>query len=300
MPSQQSAGQEVLADPRMPDPVHALSFAGGEDVEPRRRLIWRQPPEPDVSLSPECFLHCASQLLFPVISVRVTVAFRALIMRYTVVTEYYRQKQFDYYRRYRNPFYSLTFELDATELKAFVERNGYRTYLNLCYFFTRAAQGVEDLRYRLRGGELVLYERLHPGLTVPAADGAYSWLNLEFDEDVHEFNRRAAERWPSPDSPAEMAPMEHENQIYFTAIPGAVFTGFTHPWDDPASGAPRAAFGQPFEREDRLWVPVGVQVNHTFVDGRALGQLIERAQAEFSHPDQGLSPALYGESRIRS
>jgi chloramphenicol O-acetyltransferase len=205
-------------------------------------------------------------------------------MRYTAVTQYYRQKQFDHYRRYANPFYSLTFEFDMTELKAFVERHGYRTYLNQCYFFTRAAQGVEDLRYRLRDGTLVLYERLHPGLTVPAADGAYSWMHLEYNDDVHEFNRRAAASWPSPEAPVEMTPTEHENQIYFTAIPGVVFTGFTHPWDDPASGAPRLAFGQPFQRGDRLWVPAGIQVNHAFVDGRALGELTRRVQEAFSNP----------------
>jgi chloramphenicol O-acetyltransferase type A len=202
-------------------------------------------------------------------------------MRYAVVTGYYRQKQFDYYRQYRNPFYSMTFELDATALKAFIDHNGYRTYLNLCYFLTRAAQGIEDFRYRLRDGQLVLYERLDPGLTVPAANGGFGWSHFEYDEDVHVFNRRAAAEWPSPDEPADMTPKDHDNQIYFTAIPGAVFTGFTHTWDDPSEGAARVAFGQLFERDDRLLVPVGIQVNHIFIDGRALGELTRRAQEEF-------------------
>lgn len=207
-------------------------------------------------------------------------------MRYSVVTDYYRQTQFDYYRQYRNPFYSMTIELDATELKSFIDQHGYRTYLNLCYFFTRAAQPLEDFRYRVRDGELVLYDRLHPGLTVPAANGTYSWADFEFHEDAHVFNRSANQRWPSPDEPPNMTPLEHDNQIYFTAIPGGVFTGFTHPSNDPADGALRVAFGALVERDERIVVPVGIQANHVFVDGLALGRLCRRAQDAFSAPGE--------------
>lgn len=205
-------------------------------------------------------------------------------MLYKVITNYHRRKHFDYYRRYRNPFYTMTFELDATELKDFVNRHGYRTYLNLCYFFTRAAQGIEDFRYRLRGGELVLYQQIHPGLTVPAANGSFSYRHFRYNDDVHAFNRKAQADWPSPDEPPQLTPSEHENHLYFTAIPGAVFTGFTHAWNEATDGAPRVAFGSLFERNGRLWVPVGLQVNHCFIDGRALGELAQRAQQAFDQP----------------
>ncbi|MDH3254548.1 MAG: CatA-like O-acetyltransferase [Acidobacteriota bacterium] len=207
-------------------------------------------------------------------------------MCYTVIKDYSRQEHFDYYRRYRNPFYSMTFELEVTRLKAFVRHHGYRTYLNLCYFFTRAARGLEDYRYRLHAGEIVLYEELHPGLTVPAANGSFSYLHLVYGPDVHAFNRRAEEVMPDPDAKPDLTAAEHENFIFFTTIPEAVFTGFTHAWDEPTDGAPRVAFGNLFERQDQLWVSVGIQVNHCFIDGRALGELTRRAQDAFDSPEQ--------------
>ena len=82
-----------------------------------------------------------------------------------------------------------------------------------------------------------------------------------------------------------MTPSAHHNQIYFTAIPGAVFSGFTHPWNDREDGALRAAFGKLFRRDGRLFVPLGIQANHVFVDGRALGELTRRAQEAFKAPD---------------
>jgi chloramphenicol O-acetyltransferase type A len=205
-------------------------------------------------------------------------------MKYQVVTAYHRQEYFDYYRRYQNPFYSMTFELEVARLKKFVDHHGYRTYLNLCYFFTRAAQGIEDFRYRWHDERIVLYEEIHPGLTVPAADGSFGYAHFRYLSDVHRFNAEAEEAIPSPDRAPDLAAAEHENFLFFTAIPGTVFSGFTHAWERPIDGAPRVAFGSLFERAGVLVVPVGIQVNHCFIDGRALADLVRRAQEAFDRP----------------
>jgi chloramphenicol O-acetyltransferase type A len=205
-------------------------------------------------------------------------------MSYTIVDDYHRRQYFDYYRRYQNPFYSMTFELEVARLKAFVDRHGYRTYLNLCYFFTRATQEIEDFRYRWREGKIILYERIHPGLTVPAAEGSFGYAHFRYNEDVHRFNVEAEAAMPSADEPPVLLEAEHENFLFFTAIPGTVFSGFTHAWATPTDGAPRVAFGSLYERAGSLVVPIGIQVNHCFIDGRALGRLAQRAQQTFDEP----------------
>jgi chloramphenicol O-acetyltransferase len=47
------------------------------------------------------------------------------------------------------------------------------------------------------------------------------------------------------------------------------------------------AFGRFARRDGRLEVPVGVQVNHAFIDGAALGALVEGAQRAFDDPESG-------------
>ena len=44
------------------------------------------------------------------------------------------------------------------------------------------------------------------------------------------------------------------------------------------------SIGQHVERDGRLWVPVGMQVNHIFIDGAAMEKLVERVQAIFREP----------------
>ena len=79
---------------------------------------------------------------------------------YRLVESYHRQKIFDFWSEYENPFYSATFHLDIRRLKAYCAAQGYPLYLNLCYFMIRAMRGIEDFRgsyeeYVERCGETV-------------------------------------------------------------------------------------------------------------------------------------------------
>ena len=206
-------------------------------------------------------------------------------MRYRAVENYHRQQHFDFFRPYPNPFYSITFELDATDLKVWLKQKGYPIYLNLCYFLTKAMREVEDFRYRLLDDQMVLYEDLHLGITVPSSDGLFSFAHYDFHPDTATFNRMAAEHADEGRGEATLETMSHTNYTYCTAIPGVAFTSFVHATPaDTTDGAPRIAFGQFVEREGRLMVPVGMTVNHIFIDGSALGALAQGAQALYSNP----------------
>ncbi len=202
--------------------------------------------------------------------------------RYQEVDDYYRRQHFDFYRDYRSPFWSVTFELEITALKNHLAERGWPVYLNLCYYFTRAMQELEDFRYRLLDGRIVLYDVVHPGLTVPAPGGLFSFQYHQYDPDPERFNRRAAR--VAPADGVSLTESEHRNYVFFTALPGVPFTSFTHASDDPHETEPRVAFGR-FRRDGgHLLVPVGLQVSHLFVDGAMVGALVEEAQSCYDNP----------------
>ena len=204
-------------------------------------------------------------------------------MGYRVVEAYYRRETFEYFRGYRNPFYSVSFGLQFSRLKDFLDQRGWKTYLNLCYFFTRAMQPLEDFRYRLEDGAIVLHDTIHPGLTVPAANGRFGFAYFAYTSDAARFN--AESKMPPSDAAPDLTQESDSIYVYFTAIPGIPFTTFTHATDHPTDAAPRVAFGKPYEERGELWVPVGIQVNHAFIDGRALGELYQRAVECFENPE---------------
>lgn len=207
-------------------------------------------------------------------------------MAYRVVDDYYRKEIFDFFHGYQNPFYSISFALKFSRLKAFLDERGFKTYLNLCYFFTRAIQPLEDFRYRLEDGKFVLHDAIHLGLTVPAANGLFSFVNFDYDPDVERFNAEAVlpDAGAAPNLTVATEPQSGIH-VFYTAIPGIPFDGLTHATPNPADAATRVAFGRPYQDRGESWVPVGIQVNHAFIDGRALGDLFDRAVECFEHPE---------------
>jgi chloramphenicol O-acetyltransferase len=61
------------------------------------------------------------------------------------------------------------------------------------------------------------------------------------------------------------------------------FLGITHvPHRDRTAGQPMTAFGKFREEGDRLFVPVGLQVNHMYVDGLDVSDLYAAAEESFA------------------
>lgn len=205
---------------------------------------------------------------------------------YQAVEAYHRRAQLDFFRKYAYPFYGLTFDLDITAVRDFAREHGYSTYFNLCYLMTRAMQEVEDFRYRLIDERIVLYERLHFRAIVPSEGGAFAFARFALDDDIHRANaagQRAVERARSQIALAE-EPL-HTNFVFFSALPEVPFTALTHvPSDSPTDAQPKVTFGKYRSGGDGLIAPVGLQVNHIFIDGAALGQLYRRADELLREP----------------
>jgi chloramphenicol O-acetyltransferase type A len=146
-------------------------------------------------------------------------------------------------------------------------------------------QSVEDFRYRLRDGQIALYDGLEVAATLPAPGKLFSFGYFGYDPDVAAFNQRAREIDRAARERVELSQPEDTNHVLFTAIQGVRFTGLTHAKPADATDArPRVAFGKFFERSGKLMVPVGLEVNHIFIDGAPLGELVDAVQREYDEP----------------
>lgn len=204
-------------------------------------------------------------------------------MGFRVLTDYPRRPHLEFYRRYPDPFYSTTFELDATQLRRRLNEEGRSVYAGFCWAFHRALLQVEAFRVRLAGEDVVLHDGLRLGLTVPAPGRTFSFMQLDWDEEPARFFERAAVATALASSRVTLTGGDAPDFAYYTALPQLPFVGFTHArLPDPTAGQPTIAFGRFGERAGRLLVPVGIQVNHLYVDGGDLGDLYEAAQASFA------------------
>ena len=201
-----------------------------------------------------------------------------------VLHAYPRRAHLEFYRAYPSAYYSVSFELEAGLLRRRLREAGVSTYAGFCWAFHRALLAVEAFRVRLDGEDVVLHDCLRLGLTVPAPGRTFSFVNLEWAEEAERFFPAAAAAMTRASAQVDLSGGgEAPDFAYYTAVPRLPFIGFTHvPLADRTAGQPAIAFGKFREEGERLLVPVGLQVNHMYVDGADLGELYEAAQASFT------------------
>ena len=70
-----------------------------------------------------------------------------------------RRDQFAYFQTLSNPYVGVTVQVDVTELAVWCRESGTSFFLAVLYAAVRAANGVPELRRRIRGDQVVEYDR---------------------------------------------------------------------------------------------------------------------------------------------
>lgn len=203
-------------------------------------------------------------------------------MGFRALTDYPRRAHLEFYRGNPSPFYAVTFELDAVKIRARAREVQGSTYAALCWGFHRAMLAIDAFRTRLSGEDVVLYDGLRVGMTVPGPNRTFTFATHEWDDSGETFLARASREIAQASSVVDLNQGGEPDFAYYTAVPGVPFLGITHvPHKDRTAGQPMTAFGKFREDGHRLMVPVGLQVNHMYVDGADVSALYESAQASY-------------------
>lgn len=214
-------------------------------------------------------------------------------MRYIDMKTWSRRRHFELFMGFDHPQAGLTANVDLTAFHPFVKQREYSVTVAIVYVLSRAANAIPEFRYRIRGGDVVEHEIVHPSFTVLADEDLFGFCTLDYIEDFSEFAVKAEERIARVrENPTLGDKPGHDDLLYMTAIPWVSFTGLLHPLDlDPGDSVPRIAWGKFFEEGKSLKMPLGVQAHHALMDGIHMGRFYAMVQDYLSHPGSVLGEA---------
>ena len=138
-----------------------------------------------------------------------------------------RKEIYDLFSACDHPFYSVSFELDVTNLYAHTHESGLSFYYSLCYLMTRAMEEVEAFRMRIRDGRIDIVDELIPSCTdlVPGSD-AFVIVTLPHGGDMAEFCRQAKEKAAGQMYLFDREMEKLDTLVYFSCLPWFPVTGF--------------------------------------------------------------------------
>jgi chloramphenicol O-acetyltransferase type A len=191
-----------------------------------------------------------------------------------------RKTHFDFFRTYDEPFYGICVDVDCQNAYERAKALGSSFFIYYLHQSIRAVNETEAFCYRLEGEEVFRYDKIDVGTTVDRADGSFGFCYIPYAADYATFEKLALAEMEKVRSERDLKEgAERHDLVYYSSLPWLKFTGLSHARHfQRRESIPKLTFGKMTIVNGRRQMPMSVHVHHALVDGRHVGEYVERFQ----------------------
>jgi chloramphenicol O-acetyltransferase type A len=191
-----------------------------------------------------------------------------------------RKDHYRFFSQFEEPFYGVTVSIDSTAAYQYARKHGISFFQYYLYQALKAANEMENFRYRIVNGEVYLFNRIDASPTVQRPDGTFGFAYIDYTENEDVFYANATQVMEAEKLASGLTPaVSGENVIHFSAVPWIHFTAVSHArCFSFADSCPKITFGKVIEENGKMMMPVAVHVHHALVDGYHVGLFIDKFQ----------------------
>ena len=203
-------------------------------------------------------------------------------MEYIDLEKWPRKEHFEFFHKMDYPQFNVCMNIDVTHFLAFVKEQHISFYYAMVFAAAHATNAVVNFRYRIRGDKVVLHDKVIASFTDTVKDtDLFKIVTVELSDDIVSYSLLAKEK---SEKQKEFIIYENAEErddlIYCTCPPWFSFTQLTHPIAlNKDDSVPKISWGKYFSEDDKVLLPLSIQVNHALVDGVHAGKYIEELQA---------------------
>jgi chloramphenicol O-acetyltransferase type A len=197
-----------------------------------------------------------------------------------------RRDHYLFFSNFEYPYFSLCADMEITVFLPFIKERNISFTSSIMYLVARVANSIPEFRQRVREGDPVEHEIVHPSATILSQDDLFTFCTVLYQEDFLAFTGQAKDEILRVKTQPSLEEKVHDDSMLFmTSIPWVSFTSFTHPMKlSPVDSVPRFAWGKFREEEGKIIMPLSVQGHHAMMDGLHAGLFYEKFQQLIDHP----------------
>ena len=193
-----------------------------------------------------------------------------------------RKEHFEFFTKMSSPYFGFTTEVDCTDAYNKAKSLNISFFVYYLHCSMRAVHMVDELKLRLSGSKVLLYETLHVGATIARADNTFGFGYLHYNPDLMAFNQAwllEKERIQKGSGLSLNGEDKLLDLIRHTSLPWLGFTDVLHPCNmNSTDSVPRITFGRFQIKNDRKMLPVSIEAHHGLADGYHLAKYIAEFQ----------------------
>ena len=207
------------------------------------------------------------------------------------ITTWPRRHIFHFFNRMDYPQYNVCANVDVSLTIAYLDSHNQSFFKSVLYVTCSVANAIAEFRHRIRDGQVVEHDLVHPSFTVLTDEKLFGFCAVEYTADIKTFfertQRAIAQAKKAPTLADEAG---RDDYLFVSSLPWIHFTSISHPIHmHPADSVPRISWGKPAAENGKILMPLSVQVHHGLADGYHLGAYFEQVQHMFDQPEKTLS-----------
>lgn len=192
-----------------------------------------------------------------------------------------RRDHFKLFSQFEEPFFGVVVSIDCTNAYANAKAEKKSFFLHYLYRALKAANSIEEFRYRILNNEVILHEQISVSTTINRPNGTFGFGYFDYNNDERIFIADAQKAIQEVQNAEGLIPSQAgASEIHFSAIPWIDFTSLSHArsFSFPDS-APKISFGKVTEQNGVKTMPVSIHLHHGLGDGYHVGLFAEKFQA---------------------
>lgn len=191
-----------------------------------------------------------------------------------------RKDHFKLFSQFEEPFFGFVVNIDCTKAYANAKLANKSFFLHYLYRALKAANAIEEFRYRILDNEVILHDKASVSTTINRPNGTFGFGYFDDNEDEKIFIEDAQKAILEVQNTEGLTPSKPgASEIHFSAIPWVDFTSLSHArsFTFPDS-APKISFGKVIDKEGTKTMAVSIHIHHGLADGYHVGQFVEQFQ----------------------
>lgn len=193
-----------------------------------------------------------------------------------------RKEHFEFFSAMDEPFYCVTSNVNCTRGYRQAKKENRSFFIYYLYQALKAVNSIEEFRYRIEDGNVVIYDRIHVSATIARKDNTFAFTYIDYDPEIEIFTQNAKKeiaRVQKKDGLLFNPEMEKADTVHFSSLPWINFTGLTHARNyGDSDSVPKITFGKMHKKGKEREMPVSVMVHHGLVDGYHVGKYFSTLQ----------------------
>ena len=110
------------------------------------------------------------------------------MMKIIDVQNWKRKEHFEFFSQMKSPFFGITTEVDCSIAYETAKEKGISFFAHYFHKSMIAVNSVEELKLRLDGDDVVLFDTINAGTTIARKDGTFGFIYVNFSNDFETFN----------------------------------------------------------------------------------------------------------------